>query len=113
MLSETSCISMFHCQHSHKVYILFCFHFTGELLQYLDLNCVMCSRSDVRKFAQEAKELGVNYIGLCCGNAPNLLREIAEVYGRKPPASKYAPDVQGNVAFKDDANKEWRDFIVG
>ncbi|KAJ8314969.1 hypothetical protein KUTeg_007119, partial [Tegillarca granosa] len=85
-----------------------CKTFQGVLLQYLDLNCVMCSRSDVRRFAQEAKELGVNYIGLCCGNAPNYLREIAEVYGRKPPASKYAPDIQKNPAFEDDANNSWQ-----
>ena len=57
----------------------------------------MCSRSDVRKFATEAKELGVQYIGLCCGNAPNLLREVAEAYGRTPEASRYAPDVSENV----------------
>ena len=57
----------------------------------------MCNRSDVRQFAKEAKEIGVQYIGLCCGNAPNLTRELAEVYGRTPAASKYSPDVSENV----------------
>ena len=61
------------------------------------MNCVMCNRADIQKFATEAKEIGVQYIGLCCGNAPNMLREVAEVYGRTPEASKYTPDVSENI----------------
>lgn len=70
---------------------------TGDLLYPVDMNCVMCNRSDIKKFAEEAKEIGVQYIGLCCGNAPNMLREVAEVYGRTPEASKYTPDVSENI----------------
>ena len=71
--------------------------FIGDLLYPVDMNCVMCNRSDIKKFAEEAKEIGVQYIGLCCGNAPNMLREVAEVYGRTPEASKYTPDVSENI----------------
>ena len=70
---------------------------SGDLLYPIDMNCVMCNRADIQKFATEAKEIGVQYIGLCCGNAPNMLREVAEVYGRTPEASKYTPDVSENI----------------
>ncbi|XP_033739939.1 betaine--homocysteine S-methyltransferase 1-like [Pecten maximus] len=62
-----------------------------------NLSCVACSRDDIRQFAEEAKAIGVNYVGLCCGNAPFFFRELAEVYGRKPDACKYSPDVSANV----------------
>lgn len=70
---------------------------TGDLLYPDNINSCMCNRLDIRKFAMEAKEIGVQYIGLCCGNAPNFTRELAEVYGRTPEASKYSPDVSENV----------------
>ena len=38
-----------------------------------------------------ARELGVNYIGVCCGGAPHHVRSMAEALGREVPASKYAP----------------------
>jgi hypothetical protein len=30
-----------------------------------DIECVRCSNSDIRKFAEEAKEIGIRYVGLC------------------------------------------------
>lgn len=72
---------------------------TGKSLYPQDLACAMCSRSDIRQFATEAKEIGIEYIGLCCGNAPNYFREIAEVYGRTPSACKYSPDVSQSFIF--------------
>ena len=71
--------------------------FAGDLLYPVNINSLMCNRADVRKFAIEAKKIGVQYIGLCCGNAPNLLREVAEVYDRTPEASKYSPDISENI----------------
>lgn len=66
---------------------------TGQSIYPLDLSCVECSRSDIRQFAEEAKELGIQYVGLCCGCAPNSLRVVAEVYGRETEASAYSPDL--------------------
>ncbi|XP_076445495.1 S-methylmethionine--homocysteine S-methyltransferase BHMT2-like [Babylonia areolata] len=60
----------------------------------LDLGCVQSSRGDIRAFAREARALGVQYIGLCCGSSGHLLREIAVEYGRQPPSMKYAPNVE-------------------
>ncbi|XP_069140964.1 betaine--homocysteine S-methyltransferase 1-like isoform X2 [Argopecten irradians] len=70
---------------------------TGRNVFPKNLACVMSSRDDIREFAEEAKAIGVNYIGLCCGNAPFYFRELAEVYGRKPEASKYSPNLSLNV----------------
>ncbi|XP_033741965.1 betaine--homocysteine S-methyltransferase 1-like [Pecten maximus] len=70
---------------------------TGKGVFPKNLACVMSSRDDIREFAEEAKAIGVNYIGLCCGNSPFYFRELAEVYGRKPEACKYSPDLSLNV----------------
>ncbi|XP_060082038.1 betaine--homocysteine S-methyltransferase 1-like [Ylistrum balloti] len=70
---------------------------TGKHIYPKNLACVMSSRDDIREFAEEAKAIGVNYIGLCCGNAPFYFRELAEVYERKPEACKYSPDLSQSV----------------
>ena len=38
----------------------------------------MCTRWDMHKFAREAYELGVRYIGGCCGVEPHHIRAISE-----------------------------------
>jgi hypothetical protein len=59
------------------------------------------TRTDIRKFAREAREIGVQYIGLCCGSASNLLRELAFAYGRNPPAMKFEPDLNKSFVVGD------------
>src|SRR5258708_15969989 len=49
------------------------------------------TRFDMAAFAGAARDLGVNYIGVCCGGAPHQVRAMAEALGREVPASKYAP----------------------
>jgi betaine-homocysteine S-methyltransferase len=51
------------------------------------------TRYDVADFAREALEIGVEYLGLCCGAAPHHIRAMAEAMGRRPPASRYSPDM--------------------
>ena len=71
-----------------------------------------CTRGDVATFAREALDLGVRYLGLCCGAAPHHIRAMAEAMGRRPPASRYSADMskhaylgsdptlrEGNLAF--------------
>lgn len=72
----------------HHLYFI-----VGKPLYPTDLEAARCSRSDIRSWAEEAKAAGINYIGLCCGNASFYFRELAEAYGRKPPTSKYTPNV--------------------
>jgi betaine-homocysteine S-methyltransferase len=45
------------------------------------------------QFAKDAKELGVDYIGVCCGGAPYQVREMAEALGRTVPSSRYTADL--------------------
>ena len=52
-----------------------------------------CSRYEVAAFARAALEAGVEYLGLCCGAAPHHIRSMAEAIGRRPPASRYSPDM--------------------
>jgi betaine-homocysteine S-methyltransferase len=52
-----------------------------------------CTRYDVAEFAREALALGVEYVGLCCGAAPHHIRAMAEAMGRRPPASRFSPDM--------------------
>ena len=71
-----------------------------------------CTRYEVADFAREAHALGVRYIGVCCGGAPHHVRSIAEALGRKPPASRYSPDMSKHAFFGTDptlkaANREY------
>lgn len=50
-------------------------------------------RHDVVDFAGQARELGVEFIGLCCGAAPHHIRALAEALGRRPEASRYSADM--------------------
>jgi len=52
-----------------------------------------CDRYEVADFARDALEIGVQYLGLCCGAAPHHIRAMAEAMGRTPPASRYSPDM--------------------
>jgi len=51
------------------------------------------------KFAKEAYSLGINYLGVCCGANPMLIREVAEAVGLKVPASKYKEDMSTHMLF--------------
>ena len=65
----------------------------------VDLPAHACSRSQIAEFAREAKAIGVEYIGLCCGNASHYIRVVAEEYGRRPPASRFSPDMSQHFLF--------------
>jgi betaine-homocysteine S-methyltransferase len=49
------------------------------------------TRFEMADFCVDARELGINYIGICCGGAPHHVRAMAEALGRTPPAGKYSP----------------------
>jgi len=53
----------------------------------------LCNRFEMADFAAQANQIGVNYIGICCGGAPHHVRSMAEALGRTPPASRYSPDL--------------------
>jgi betaine-homocysteine S-methyltransferase len=49
------------------------------------------TRFEMADFARQAAELGVGYVGICCGGAPHYVRAMAEALGRRTPASRYSP----------------------
>ncbi|CAL1541585.1 unnamed protein product [Lymnaea stagnalis] len=75
--------------------------FSGEPAFPIDLPSHTCGRSEIRQFAQACKDIGVQYMGLCCGNASHYFREVAEVYQRSPPASRYSTDMSQHYMFGD------------
>ena len=63
------------------------------------LDPMQCNRYEIGKFAKEAYDLGINYLGVCCGANPMLIREVAEAVGLKVPASKYREDMSTHMLF--------------
>ena len=58
-----------------------------------------CTRYELGDFAREAYELGVTYLGVCCGAGPHHIRAVAEALGKQPPASRYSPDMSKHAYF--------------
>lgn len=54
----------------------------------------LLTRFEMANFARIAREMGVNYIGICCGGAPHYVRAMAEALGKTVPASKYSPAME-------------------
>ena len=73
-----------------------------------------CNRYEIAAFTRAAKDLGVDYFGLCCGAAPHHLRSMAEALGRRPPASRYSPDMSMHSFMGTDPviRRENRDFAA-
>jgi len=66
---------------------------------YLELESHLCTRFEMAEFARKCVELGVNYIGGCCGSSPYHIRAMAEAIGREPVLSKYSPDVSKHFCY--------------
>jgi betaine-homocysteine S-methyltransferase len=57
------------------------------------LEPLSCNRYEIAQFGRDAYDMGVRYLGVCCGAAPHLVRSLAEALGRETPASRYSPDM--------------------
>ena len=72
----------------------------GEISEkYMVLDCHTCTRLDLGKFALNCMDLGINYIGTCCGGAPHHIRAMAEAVGKKAIASEFSPNLDLHFAF--------------
>jgi betaine-homocysteine S-methyltransferase len=76
----------------------------------LALDPFLCTRFDLADFASSARDLGVNYIGICCGGAPHHVRSMAEALGRTVPASRYSPDLSLHPILGDDVQEKEKKF---
>lgn len=84
----------------------------------VNLDAWASSREDIARFTAEAQEIGVQYIGLCCGNCAHYIRTMAETLGRSTAASKYSPDMSMHFIFSRKSefikhNQELREFLSG
>jgi betaine-homocysteine S-methyltransferase len=62
------------------------------------LDAHLCSRDTMAEFARRAHDMGIRYIGACCGTGPHHVRAMAEALGRETPASRYSPDMSKHGA---------------
>lgn len=76
----------------------------------LALDPFLCTRFEMADFASSARDVGVNYIGVCCGGAPHHVRSMAESLGRTAPASRYSPDLSLHPILGDNVQKKERKF---
>jgi len=61
-----------------------------------------CTRFEMADFAVAARDLGVNYVGICCGAGPHHVRAMAEALGREVPAGKYSPALELHPMYRED-----------
>lgn len=71
----------------------------GADKKYTDLDPHTCTRYDLADFTRAAVDLGVRYMGVCCGGAPHHVRAMSEALGRKPPGAKFSHDLSKHFAF--------------
>ncbi|MDQ0300401.1 betaine-homocysteine S-methyltransferase [Salibacterium salarium] len=60
------------------------------------------NRYEIAGWAKEAKDIGINYIGLCCGASPAMIRAVAEAIEYETINSKYSPDMEKHFLFGKD-----------
>ncbi len=63
-----------------------------------------CNRYELGEFARAAADLGVSYLGVCCGAAPHHIRSVAEALGRTPPGSRFSADMSRHAFLGSDAS---------
>ena len=60
---------------------------------------MQCNRYELGKFAKEAFDIGIHYLGVCCGANPMLIREISQAVGLKVPASRYKENMSQHFIY--------------
>jgi betaine-homocysteine S-methyltransferase len=68
------------------------------------LDPFVCNRYELGEFAKAASDMGVTYLGVCCGAAPHHIRSVAEALGRTPPASRYSADMSRHAFLGSDSS---------
>ncbi|GAA1491217.1 homocysteine S-methyltransferase family protein [Brachybacterium sacelli] len=75
------------------------------------LDPLLTNRYEIGAFAREALDLGVNYLGVCCGAAPIHIREVAEAVGRTTEASRFSEHMENHFMYG--SNERLPEHIVG
>ena len=74
------------------------------------LDPLYANRYEVGAFAREAHDIGINYLGVCCGASPMLIRQVAEAVGRTTEASRFSERMQNHFMYG--TNERLPDHIV-
>jgi betaine-homocysteine S-methyltransferase len=74
------------------------------------LDPLYANRYEIGAFAREAADVGINYLGVCCGASPMLIRQVAEAVGRTTEASRFSERMQNHFMYGD--NERLPDHIV-
>ncbi len=74
------------------------------------LDPLYANRYEVGAFAREAAGMGINYLGVCCGASPMLIRQVAEAVGRDTEASRFSENMHNHFMYGD--NERLSDHIV-
>ncbi len=71
-----------------------------------------CNRYELADFARAARDIGVDYFGVCCGAGPHHIRSVAEALGRTPPASRFTADMSKHAFLGTDkrVKQEYREY---
>ncbi len=77
----------------------------------LALELFACTRFELAQFASAARDLGVGYLGICCGGAPHHVRAMAEALGRVVPACKYSPALELHPMFRESVTAKDATFL--
>jgi betaine-homocysteine S-methyltransferase len=66
--------------------------FTGTAAFPDRLEPIQLTRYEMAEFAQRARDMGVNYIGSCCGSVACHVREMARALGKIPAKQVWQPN---------------------
>ncbi len=65
------------------------------------LDPLSTNRYEIGAFAREAADLGINYLGVCCGASPMLVRQMAQEVGLNPEASRFSERMHNQFMYGD------------
>ena len=74
------------------------------------LDPLYSNRYEIGAFAKEIYDLGIHYLGVCCGASPMLVRETAEAVGKTTEASRFSENMRNHFMYGD--NERLPEHIV-
>jgi len=84
---------------------------SGSTTHFSELEEHLATRLDFADFATQSKEIGVRFIGTCCGGWSQHVRSMSEALGRTVPASRYSPDMAKHYLLGNDSTLSKRNMI--
>ena len=81
----------------------------------MSLDPFLLTRFEMAEFTLRARDMGINYIGICCGAGPHHVRAMAEALGRNVLASEYSPDLNLHPLIGDENSQQrrYRECLLG